>query len=36
MSRMKKMKRCVIVGAADINNYGFFREKLCTDDYVIF
>ena len=33
---MKKMKRCVIVGGADINNYGFIREKLCTDDYVIF
>lgn len=30
------MKRCVIVGGADINNYGFIREKLCADDYVIF
>lgn len=30
------MKRCVIVGGADINNYGFIREKLCVDDYVIF
>ena len=30
------MKRCVIVGGADINNYDFIREKLCTDDYVIF
>jgi len=33
---MKKMKRCVIVGGADINNYSFIREKLCADDYVIF
>ena len=30
------MKRCVIVGGADINNYGSIREKLCKDDYVIF
>ena len=30
------MKRCVIVGGADINNYSFIREKLCADDYVIF
>ena len=30
------MKRCVIVGGADINNYGFIREKLCADDYVVF
>ena len=30
------MGRCVIVGGADINNYGFIREKLCADDYVIF
>ena len=29
------MGRCVIVGGADINNYGFIREKLCADDYVI-
>lgn len=33
---MKKMKRCVIVGGADINNYGFIRDKLCADDYVVF
>ena len=33
---MKKMKRCVIVGGAEINNYEFIREKLCTADYVIF
>lgn len=30
------MGRCVIVGGADINNYSSIREKLCTDDYVIF
>ena len=30
------MSRCVIVGGADINNYGFIREKLCADDHVIF
>ena len=30
------MKRCVIVGGADINNYSFIREKLCADDYVVF
>jgi len=30
------MKRCVIVGGADINKYDFIREKLRADDYVIF
>ena len=30
------MKRCVIVGGADINNYGFIRERLSADDYVVF
>ena len=30
------MKRCVIVGGADINNYGSIRKKLRKDDYVIF
>ena len=30
------MKRCVIVGGADINNYSHIRERLCADDYVIF
>lgn len=30
------MKRCVIVGGADIHNYEYIREKLCADDYVIF
>ena len=30
------MKRCVIVGGADISNYSFIRQTLRTDDYVIF
>ena len=30
------MKRCVIVGGADIVNYDFIREKLCADDFVVF
>jgi thiamine pyrophosphokinase len=30
------MRRCVIVGGADINNYDFIREKLLLDDYVVF
>ena len=30
------MRRCVIVGGADINNYDFIRGKLCADDFVIF
>ena len=30
------MKRCVIVGGADINNYGYIREKLRADDFVVF
>ena len=30
------MGRCVIVGGTDINNYGFIREKLCTNDCMIF
>lgn len=30
------MGRCVIVGGADINNYGFIRKKLCAEDYVVF
>ena len=30
------MERCVIVGGADINNYGFIRERLRVDDFVIF
>ena len=30
------MKRCVIVGGADINNYRFIRENLRAEDYMIF
>lgn len=30
------IRRCVIVGGVGINNYGFIREQLCVDDYVIF
>ncbi len=30
------MKRCVIVGGADINNYGFIRGKISPDDFVVF
>ena len=30
------MKRCVIVGGADIGNYGFIRDALQPDDYIIF
>ena len=30
------MGRCVIVGGADINNYGFIRKRLRDDDYVVF
>lgn len=29
------MKRCVIVGGAEIKHYALIREKLCADDYVI-
>ena len=30
------MKRCVIVGGADIGSYGFIRENLRADDFVVF
>ena len=30
------MKRCVIVGGADIKNYEQIRKKLCPDDYFIY
>ena len=30
------MKRCVIVGGADIGNYRFIRQTLRADDYVFF
>jgi len=29
------MKRCVIVGGADINNYDYVRSRLCADDYIV-
>ena len=30
------MKRCVIVGGADIGNYGYIREAISHEDYIIF
>jgi len=30
------MKRCVIVGGADINNYEYIRSRLDEDDFIIF
>ena len=30
------MKRCVIVGGADINNYEYIRSLLHKDDYIVF
>lgn len=30
------MKRCVIIGGADIGNYDLIRENLQEDDYVVF
>lgn len=30
------MKRCVIVGGADINNYEYIRSCLQKDDYIVF
>lgn len=30
------MKRCVIVGGADINNYNYIQSRLCADDYIVF
>ena len=30
------MKRCVVVGGADINNYEYIRGCLCEDDYIVF
>ena len=30
------MKRCVIVGGADINNHSYIRNCLREDDYIIF
>ena len=30
------MKRCVIVGGADINNYDYIKSQLCTDDHFVY
>ena len=30
------MKRCVIVGGADINNYDYIQSRLYADDYIVF
>ena len=30
------MKRCVIVGGADINNYDYIKTKITENDYVVF
>ena len=30
------MKRCVIVGGADIKNYSYIRSCLRKDDYIVF
>lgn len=30
------MKRCVIVGGADINNYTYIQSCLCEDDFIVF
>lgn len=30
------MKRCVIVGGTDINNYEYIRSRLCEDDFIVF
>ena len=30
------MKRCVIVGGADINNYDYIRKQLSVDDFVVY
>ena len=36
MDGEQMMGRCVVVGGADISNYGFIREQLCDDDFVVF
>lgn len=36
MDGEQMMKRCVIVGGADIHNYHSIRENLRADDYVVF
>lgn len=30
------MSRCVIVGGADINNYGYIRSEIRNDDFLVF
>ena len=30
------MKRCVIVGGADINNYEYIKSCLRNDDFIVF
>lgn len=30
------MRRCVIVGGADINNYDYIRKQLCEDDFIVY
>ena len=30
------MRRCVIIGGADISNYGLINSKLHNDDYMIY
>ena len=30
------MRRCVIVGGADINNYDYIRKQLSVDDFVVY
>ena len=33
---MIRMKRCIIVGGADINNYAYIRSCLHEDDFIVF
>lgn len=30
------MKRCVIVGGADINNYEYIKSRIQEDDFIVF
>ena len=30
------MKRCVIVGGADINNYDYIKSRIQEDDFIVF
>ena len=36
MDGEQTMRRCVIVGGADINNYEYIQSRLREDDYIIF